>query len=96
MDYRQGLRDGYNAAREDLLGAMGSAYLPTSMTTPMMLSEAPMQANAPAAKPKRRPSKYAKAYGKAYKMHRKKHPRAKHLTIVNKAHRTARAEMKKK
>ena len=31
MDYRTGFRDGYNAAREDILGAFGASGLPISM-----------------------------------------------------------------
>ena len=71
-DYRTGFRDGYNAAREDLMGAFGRSYLPVSMEEPMLRSEAPMPANAPVAK-KRRPSAYNRRYKAAFKKHAKKY-----------------------
>lgn len=96
MDYRTGFRDGYNAARDDILSAFGPGYLPISMETPLATSQAPMQANAPVAKKKRKPSKYNKAYGANYKRLRKKHPRAQHATLVTRAHAATRKQMKGK
>lgn len=66
MDYRTGFRDGYNAAREDMISAMGADYLPLSMTTPMT----PMEARAidtPNAPRKRRASAYSKRYKANFK-----------------------------
>ncbi len=89
--YAQGFFDGYQAGFQ---AAMAGGQFRPEMGPGAPIVPAEPTNTTP--KRKRRPSKYAKAYGKAYKMHRKKHPRAQHLTIVNKAHRTARAEMKKK
>ena len=44
---------------------------------------------------KRKVSKYARAYGTAYKALKKKHPRAKHATLVRRAHAEARRKTKK-
>jgi len=44
---------------------------------------------------KRKASAYAKAYGKAYKRLKAKHPRAKHKTLVQRAHAAARKQKKK-
>lgn len=46
-------------------------------------------------KAKRKVSKYARAYGSAYKALKKKHPRAKHATLVKRAHTEARRKTKK-
>ena len=46
-------------------------------------------------KRKRKVSKYARAYGAAYKALKKKHPRAKHATLVKRAHAEARRKTKK-
>lgn len=48
-----------------------------------------------AKKAKRKVSKYARAYGAAYKALKKKHPRAKHATLVKRAHAEARRKSKK-
>ena len=48
-----------------------------------------------AKKAKRKVSKYARAYGAAYKALKKKHPRAKHATLVKRAHTEARRKTKK-
>lgn len=48
-----------------------------------------------AKKVKRKVSKYARAYGAAYKALKKKHPRAKHATLVKRAHAEARRKSKK-
>ena len=66
MDYRTGFRDGYNAAREDILGAFGASGLPISMELPMRSSEAPMPAKAPAL-PRRKVSAYNRKYKAAFK-----------------------------
>lgn len=66
MDYRTGFRDGYNAAREDMISAMGADYLPMSMATPM----SPMEARAldmPTTPRKKRASAYSKRYKAAFK-----------------------------
>ena len=49
----------------------------------------------PVKRAKRKVSKYARAYGSAYKALKKKHPRAKHATLVRKAHTEARRKTKK-
>ena len=67
MDYRTGFRDGYNAARDDILGAFGRDYLPSSMDSPLRLAEAPTPANAPVAKAKRKTSAYQRRYKAAFK-----------------------------
>ena len=72
MDYRTGFRDGYNAAREDIMNAFGRDFLPISMESPLRLSSSPMQENAPAEKPKRKVSAYSKRYGREYKRLRRK------------------------
>lgn len=67
MDYRTGFRDGYNAAREDIIGAFGSDYLPSSMEMAMSSQEArgiAMPANAPR---KKRASAYQRKYKKNFK-----------------------------
>lgn len=66
MDYRTGFRDGYNAAREDMISAMGADYLPLSMAAPM----SPMEARAldtPTAPRKKRASAYSRRYKAAFK-----------------------------
>lgn len=65
MDYRTGFRDGYNAAREDMISAMGADYLPMSMATPMSPMEA-RRIDTPTA-PRRRASAYSKRYKAAFK-----------------------------
>ena len=65
MDYRTGFRDGYNAAREDMISAMGADYLPLSMMQPMTPMEA-RRIDTPTA-PRRRASAYSKRYKKNFK-----------------------------
>lgn len=72
-NYRTGFRDGYNAAREDLMSAFGPGYLPGSMEAPLRTDEAPMPANAPVAPVKRKASAYNRRYKAAFKKHAKKY-----------------------
>lgn len=68
---------------------------PSQMVPASMELNSPVTTLAPK-KRKRRPSKYNRAYGANYKKLRKKHPRAKHATLVTRAHAATRREMKKK
>lgn len=77
MDYRTGFRDGYNAAREDMIEAFGTEFALGSnlLSTPVTLNELQgMQANAlPAPSKKKKTTAYQRKYKKAFKKIAPKH-----------------------
>lgn len=94
MDYQSGYQDGFRVGVE-----IGQAMVRSAMGVNVPMAAPAMPVEQPAAAPKkrkRRPSKYNRAYGANYKKLKKKHPRAKHATLVTRAHAATRREMKKK
>lgn len=102
MDYRTGFRDGYNAAREDIIGAFGSDYLPSSMEMAMSTQEA-RALDTPSAPRKKRASAYSRKYktnfrkiAKDYKKKNGKWKKNGFKTTVKKAHESTRKGMVRK